>query len=92
MTIVVQISNTDNKLSQSQWSEFVRALRKAIQDSTQHVHFEGGSPWDAPTQNACWVADHRAETELQLFTQLTNIRKIYLQDSVAVTIGETEFI
>jgi hypothetical protein len=92
MTITVQISNSDNKLTQVEWSEFVNAIRNVLESNSETIHFEGGAPWDAPHQNACWVAELSIGENVELQEKLSAVRANFRQESVAVTIGETRFI
>lgn len=95
MTMVIQIGNSDNKLSQADWSRFVSEIDELISDHRHQnhtqIHFRGGSSWDSQWQNACWVIDHIANYST-FEKRITQIRKKYLQDSVAITYGETEFV
>ena len=92
MTVTIQIGNTDNKLTQQEWSCYVEDLDTALNSIPGlNRHFFGGSINWAPWQNACWVI----ETSLapgDLESVLRSIRRKYRQESVAVTYGETQFI
>lgn len=48
MTVVVQIGNSNNKLSQKDWSCFVSEIDDLIKDYKVQIHFRGGSSWDSP--------------------------------------------
>ena len=91
-TLTVQIGNSDNKLSQQEWAHFVAAVRKIIGDWSCRIHFQGGSDWDAPWQNACWVCevDHTGKDEL--IKRLSNCRKTFRQESIALTWGDTDLL
>lgn len=91
-TVVVQLGNSDDKLSQSAWSSFINEVRKIISDFAEHTHFSGGSNWSAPWQNACWVIDLHVDSRTAFLEAMTACRKAYRQDSVAITFGETMFI
>ena len=91
MTVVVQIGNSDNKLTQEDWSWFVSEIDDLIKDYKVQIHFRGGSSWDSPWQNACWVIEHISNYN-DFEKEITHIRKRYSQDSVAITYGETEFV
>lgn len=92
MTVTIQISNSDNKLSQREWAGFVAELQNVVQTLCSKMHFVGGSDTFAPWKNACWVADVPDEKIDELRTVIRRIRKSYQQDSAAVTCGVTEFI
>jgi len=91
-TVTVQIGNSDNKLTQKQWSSFIFHVNSDVTKYASSIHFKGGSSYNEPWQNACWVFEMSAEDIPQLKKSLTIIRRVYLQDSVAITVGETEFI
>ena len=88
-TVVIQIGNSDDKLSQSEWSRFVNALTDLVEKCCTHVHFSGHSQGDAPWQNYCVVAESEALAQLRLC--LCGLAKEYRQDSIALTVGNTIF-
>ncbi len=89
-TVTIQIGNTDDKLTQKEWSDFVLAVDTEIQSLAKEVHFFGGSVNYSPWQNVCWVIT--IEKLHFLKDALQAIRMMYKQDSVAMTVGTTEFI
>jgi hypothetical protein len=89
-TIIVQIGNSDNKLTQREWANFVSAVDTIINNCKQ-IHFRGGSPFDSSVQNACWVFTYEGNI-VDLKSRLTVIREAMRQDAVAITFGVTEFI
>lgn len=92
-TYVIQIGNSDNKLSQNHWAHFVAGVDLAIRSRCGHIHFKGGSDWDAPWQNACWVCVPLGEdAAAALMDDLALEAARNDQDSIAVTIGETVFV
>lgn len=90
-TIVIQIGNSDNKLTQCMWSHYVEYMRAAIANIVYRMHFQGGSCFDAPWQNACWVCEVSDEKIYDLKEAVRECRMRFEQESVAVTVGETEF-
>jgi len=91
-TIVVQIGNSDDKLKQSEWSQFVHQVRECVHTYAHCVHFDGAANLDAPQQNACWVADLDDSNRDPLRDSLRTLRQRYRQDSIAFTLGSTEFL
>lgn len=94
-TITIQIGNSDDKLTQFEWSQFVYATIGAIGSERDHglnIHFHGLSTGDALWQNACWVVEMKLVRFGPLQTKLNHIRKQYRQESIAWTEGETSFI
>lgn len=90
-TVTIQIGNSDDKLSQVQWSSYVNAMRSLIVQ-TGETHFAGGSNPDARWQNYCWVVNVPDEQLEILKSFVTDLRHSYFQTSVAVTVGETFFV
>lgn len=90
--ITVLIGNSDNKLTQGEWSDYCTFTEDAIDRVYDVLHFKGGSSWDSQYQNACWVMKIAENNLEELYSRLTNIRIRYKQDSVAIIEGETKFI
>ena len=93
-TVTIQIGNSDDKLTQLQWSNFVDAVDSAIAAFKGQPHFSGGSDNAKPWQNYCWVfllEDDPLITE-SFQRQLADVRAKYQQDSVAWTEGKTLFV
>ncbi len=93
-TIVVQIGNSDNKLTQNEWAHFASAVKTNVAENVHRIHFQGGSDWDAPWQNACWVCEAMPEEFYleTLTTRLAKCRETFQQESVAFLVGITTFI
>lgn len=91
-TVTVQIGNSDDKLAQAQWSFFVKNMREIISGWCIEVHFFGASLPFETWQNACFVftIDERDIPELK--NALSKRSKHYRQDSIAFTVGDTEFV
>ena len=88
MIAVLQIGNSDNKLTQNEWSHFVHGIQQCVAECGIEIHFFGTSQGDAPWQNACWVCSV-IEPDIDKFQEeVTRIRKSFRQDSVAVVIGD----
>jgi hypothetical protein len=91
-TIVVQIGNSDNKLPQAEWANFVQRVNAIIREHADVVHFFGGTENWAAWQRVCWVFDCDLSRLADFKTRLTDARKEFRQDAAAFTEGETEFI
>lgn len=90
-TITLQVSNTDNKLTQQEWSDFVSLINNILGNSISiTLHFFGGSSTWVSCQNCCWVFD--TEDGDYIKEKVTEIRGCYKQDSAAWTEGDTQFI
>jgi hypothetical protein len=98
-TIYISIGNSDDKLSQADWSSYVldvdRAFNSAVQFEGAWVHGRWYSRPDEPWQNACWCAewdeDLRHVVEA-LQRKLASIARQYRQDSIAWAEAQTTFI
>ena len=88
-TVTIQIGNTDDKLRQAQWAQFVMDLDTVVKLDCGQVHFCGHSAGDAPWQNYCVVAECADLGCLQM--QLSELAKKHGQDSIAMTAGNTVF-
>ena len=99
-TITVQIGNSDDKLSQSEWSQFTSKIMYEIEINASEIHFSGSSDPLAAWQNAAFVfciRDYGFMGNDRFFIDnlksvLSKIAKLYRQDSIAWTEGETEFV
>lgn len=93
MTITVQIGNSDNKLTQVEWSEFVHEVGKLMSTCGGPIHFHGCSHGAAQWQNAAWVSEvWNRETIKEIRSDLSIIARKFRQESIAFAVGETEFI
>lgn len=92
ITVTVQIGNSDDKLSQEQWSFFYQEVRKRIESYASEVHFSGSSLPFASWQNAAIIFTINEHKTTALAKHLTEIRKQFNQDSLAWTEGDTIFI
>lgn len=92
MLISVQAGNSDNKLTQQQWSEFVSELGGILAVHERVRHFFGGSETYAPWQNVCWICEIDAGKIESLKGQLRESRLSYRQDSVCLLVGQPVFV
>lgn len=95
MTILV--GNSDNKLSQQEWSEFIMELNmlcRTLVSTDREIHFMGGSNSEDRVQNyAIVISTKNIMFNLNSFYKdLQDLRSKYLQDSIAVVEGKTKFI
>lgn len=92
MTVYVSIGNSDDKLTQAEWSSFVTALHVAVTLASPRIHglwvSESRSPW----QNACICFEVDPQIAEGLKRKLSRFAAEYRQDSIAWVEGETEFL
>jgi hypothetical protein len=89
-TVVIQIGNSDDKLTQGQWALYVIEVGGVLKE--HEIHFSGGAESSAPWQNYCWVVNIKDDAMDGMFERLQGLRMRYNQDSIAVTIGDTQFM
>jgi hypothetical protein len=90
-TIYVSIGNSDNKLTQREWSGFVCKVAKAVRRHAEIVHGEWASLPFAEWQNAAWCFEVFGGSGLRV--QLSYLASEYRQDSIAwAEVPRTEFI
>lgn len=100
MTVIyVSIGNSDDKLSQADWSSYALDVDRAINSSMGYVgstvHGRWYSPPAEPWQNACWCiefVDEIAHVADGLKRRLAGIARDYRQESIAWAVATTEFI
>ena len=94
LTAVISIGNSDDKLTQKQWSDFMQDVSWIIKRYDLLIHLNGFSSPTAPWQNACWIIQLADEPEFldKFRSELTRLADEYAQDSIALLIGETEFV
>lgn len=91
-TVTVQIGNTDNKLSQEDWSCYVDGVDECVRSYCSSIHFFGAPPNYSKWQNAAWVFECD-EVKLGLLRETLSVeRGLFNQESIAFTVGETAMI
>jgi len=92
LTVTIQIGNSDDKLTQSQWKDYVNSVHDLILAWGGEIHFSAPSVGWADWQNCAWVFTIGSRGYRGIKKYLVPLRVSYKQDSVAVTIGTTEFL
>ena len=88
-TVVIQIGNSDDRLTQSEWAKFVNDMNHIVENHADEIHFFGGSSNWENRQNACWI--FTSDVVPELLQNIKPIRQNYKWESVAVTRGCTQF-
>jgi hypothetical protein len=92
-TVYVSIGNSDDQLTQHEWSGYAREVIELVRDLSEQVFGEWYSEPSSEYQNACIAAAVPEELLGELRRALTTIRTAFHQDSVAWAVApETEFI
>lgn len=94
ITVYVSIGNSDDKLTQREWSWFVRDVGETLRKNAKTIHGEWHSASAGSFQNACWCAEfrdrHRAD---EVKARMQGWAGHYRQDSIAwAEAPHTEFI
>ena len=97
MNVCISIGNSDDKLSQRRWSEFVAAVRYAVYKAGKsegaQIHGEYFSLPTSPWQNACWWLQLTDPLDVNaLRISLGQLREEFEQTSIAWLAGGTEFL
>lgn len=91
-TVTLLIGNSDDKLSQSAWHDYFKTVNHKVLYFSREIHFSGGSLTVEKWQNYCWVFV-MDESRYPVFLSWVKTARIFFnQNSVAITVGETEFI
>ena len=92
MTVYVSIGNSDDKLTQPQWHDFVASVDSVLRSLAFHRHGMWFSASDSEYQNACWCIEIRPDRAAQAKERLADIAADYLQESIAWAEAVTEFV
>ena len=92
ITVYVTIGNSDDKLTQSGWSTFVRRVDKVIEKAAGRIHFSGYSNPVAPWQNACWSFDLEEIQAAELRASLAMLARQCGQRAIAWAVGTNDMI
>jgi hypothetical protein len=92
-TVYISIGNSDDKLTQQRWADFVTRTHLVLDRYASTMHGSWFSGPAAPWQNACWCVElvdaivPGAKDELRL------LAREFGQDSIAWAVApETEFL
>ena len=91
-SVSIQIGNSDDKLSQIEWSAFIHKTSSLICNRADKVFFSGFSTPSEVWQNACWVFLIETDQSHLLWDEMKNLCREFRQDSIAWLEGITVFI
>jgi len=91
-TAAVLVGNSDDKLTQSRWAEYVALVGDLVEHAARKVYFTGHSNPGARWQNACWVFEVQEEDLGWLRLRLAHRASEFGQDSIALVLGQSELI
>ena len=90
-TTIIQIGNSDDKLTQAQWAHFFKRVDNAVRSRASQIHFSGTSHPSAEWQNAAWIFEIEETPSLRLYDDMKVLCEMFNQDSIAWTEGKTIF-
>jgi hypothetical protein len=92
-TVYISIGNSDDRLTQAEWSEFCRDVDGLVRRYAE-VHGAWYSLPSTKWQNACWCVAFEPRSSLKRSTmeELAVISKRYRQHSIAWAEAKTTFI
>ena len=91
--VYLSIGNSDDKLSQREWAQFITRVDAAVFNWNCKIHGKWFSAPDSMWQNANWCLQFDSEEDMKYAKEeIITIRRQYRQDSVAWAVGKVEFI
>lgn len=90
--ITLCIGNSDDKLGQASWAEYLSKFHREVKFIADVVHFYGASFPDSPYQNACIVCEVHHDHMARLIRKIRALAMEFNQDSIALVYGESEMI
>ena len=92
MIVYISIGNSDDKLTQVEWSQYVIEMLTRVV-SIGHKHGDWYSAPFSAYQNACWCVEFGNDADVAEAREVaTEVRKKWRQDSIAWAEADTEFI
>jgi hypothetical protein len=89
----ISIGNSDDKLSQAEWSSFWNDTRAELIGAGAQFHGQWVSPGTDAWQNACWCVELNDKIVSELKANLSHLTEQYRQDSIAwAEVPRTEFL
>lgn len=93
MAVYITIGNTDDKLGQKQWSDFVKDVDDTIRMYASAIHAYCFSLPNAPWQNCVWCCEFAMSIDEKCCKEdLGVLTGKYNQDSIAWAPAVTEFL
>lgn len=95
MIVYISIGNSDDKLTQKEWSDYWHEVNNLMAGAGVNFHGRWMSSPNVEYQNACWCIefDFGPKRREWLQSQLGWIAEKYRQDSIAwAIVKDTEFI
>lgn len=93
-TVYVSIGNSDDKLTQREWSQFVLDTAVVLENFAASIHGSWFSGPTQPWQNACWCVEFQTASSLVAARQeLGVLADRFRQEAIAwAEVDNTQFI
>lgn len=92
MNVYLSIGNSDDKLTQKEWAQYVADMSGAVVARAKQIHGTWFSLPACPWQNANWCLEFADEDMEAAKDAAVEVRMRWRQDSVAWAVAEPEFI
>lgn len=92
ITVHASIGNSDDKLSQADWSRYLDEFQRVMVMAARQVHGQWYSAPASPFQNACMAIEIDPDSAGALKDRLGNLRRKFNQDSIALNVSDTELV
>lgn len=93
VTLYITIGNSDDQLTQAEWSEFIMHVWLVLTDIAETIHGVWFSEPSRPYQNACWCVELPSTLEREtLGMVLREAARRYRQCAITVAETRTTFI
>jgi len=92
ITVYVSIGNSDDKLTQREWSTLCQVVENRVRARARVMHGVWYSLPNQPWQNACWCFEIQPDRVAELKSGLARACTDFGQDSIAWAVASTEFI
>lgn len=91
-TVYVSIGNSDDKLTQAEWSAFIGRTFAVVECVASRIYGSWHSAPESSYQNACTAFEVDENEVAALKAALRSLARVFRQDSIAWATAETEFL
>lgn len=91
-TVTVCIGNSDNKLPQAMWADLIRDVFLVVNAISSDIYFQGGTSAESRKQRYSYVFACECRKLAGLRRGLRVVRKHFIQDSIAMVVGDTQYL
>jgi hypothetical protein len=92
LTLSVLVGNSDNRLTQMEWSSYAGKVNDLVRACTYHTFFNGAPYTASLFQNHCWVFSIHKDDYDKFEGEVREVALHYEQESVAIVKGKTHIL